>query len=100
MIWSNFSAKGYAKRTSIEEFSSATRATKGNLICKFKEENDYLADMVLLNKNHKEIIVNSKLSSLKITADSIPVQNRATIGVQTIKVTNNNLVNDLILLEN
>lgn len=94
------SAKGYAKRTSIDEFSSATRATKGSLICKFKEENDYLADMVLLNKTHKELIVNSKISSLKITIDSIPLQNRTTIGVQTIKITNSNPVNDLILVEN
>ena len=94
------SAKGYAKRTSIDEFSNATRATKGSLICKFKEENDYLADMVLLNKTHKELIVNSKISSLKITIDSIPLQNRTTIGVQTIKITNSNPVNDLILVEN
>lgn len=94
------SARGYAKRTSVEEFSNGTRATKGSAICKFKEDTDYLADMVLLTKNSKEMIVNSKLSSLKLLVNSIPLQGRATMGVQTIKVTSSNLVNDLILLEN
>ena len=94
------SAKGYAKRTSIKEFSIGNRATKGSYICKFKEDDDYLADLALLNKNNKEIIVNSKLSSLKIKIDTIPLQGRATMGVQTIKIVNTNLINDLVLLEN
>lgn len=94
------SAQGYAKRTSIDEFSVGTRATKGTLVCKFKEENDYLADVVVLNKNSTELVVNSKLSSLKILIDTIPLQGKATVGVQTIKVLNNNLINNLILLEN
>lgn len=94
------SAKGYAKRSLIEEFSNSTRATKGNSICKFKEEDDYLADMILLTKNNKEIIVNSRLSSLKLMINTIPLQGKTTIGVQTIKVANTNLVNNLILLEN
>lgn len=93
-------SRGLAKRTSIEEFSVSNRAIKGNLICKFKEENDYLADILILNKESKEIIVNSKLTSLKIAISSIPLQSRMTVGVQMIKVTNSNLVNNLILLEN
>lgn len=91
-------SKGYAKRTPIDEFYTGTRATKGGAICKFKEENDYLADMVLLT-DQKEVIVNSKLSSLKLMISNIPSQGRTTIGVQTIKMLGNNLVNNLILLE-
>lgn len=92
------SARGYAKRTSIKEFSTATRATKGNSCSKFKEDNDYLVDAILLS-NDEELIVNSKLSSLKIKVDTIPLQGKATVGVQTIKVANTNLVNSITLLE-
>ena len=91
-------SKGYAKRTPISEFGAGTRATKGGAICKFKEENDYLADMALLT-DQKEVIVNSKLSSLKLMISNIPSQGKATMGVQTIKMLGNNLVNNLILLE-
>lgn len=94
----SITSKGYAKRTSIDEFCIGTRATKGGAICKFKEENDYLADTVLIT-DQREIIVNSKLSSLKLTISNIPSQGKSTIGVQTIKMMGNNLVNNLILLE-
>jgi len=96
----SITAKGYGKRTSIKEFSIANRATKGSSICKFKEEDDYVASVVLTNKKSDTIIVNSKLSSLKLKVDTIPSQSRMTIGVQMIKVTNTNLVKNAILLEN
>ena len=96
----SITAKGYGKRTSIKEFSVANRATKGSSICKFKEEDDYVASVVLTNKKSDTIIVNSKLSSLKLKVDTIPSQSRMTIGVQMIKVTNTNLVKNAILLEN
>ena len=96
----SITAKGYGKRTPIKEFSLSNRATKGNLICRYKEDDDYLASVILLNKKSDTIIVNSKLSSLRLKVDTIPSQSRATIGVQMIKVTNNNLVKDAVLLEN
>ena len=45
------------------------------------------------------IIVNSKLSSLKLDISTIPVQGRATIGVQMIKMGSTNLIKDAILFE-
>ena len=96
----SITAKGYGKRTPIKEFSLSNRATKGNLICRYKEDDDYLASVILLNKKSDTIIVNSKLSSLRLKVDTIPSQSRATIGVQMIKVANNNLVKDAVLLEN
>ena len=96
----SITARGYGKRTLINEFQTANRATKGNKICKFKEDNDYLAAVALLTKKSKTLIVNSKLSSLKLDINSISTQGRDTIGVQIIKVINNNFVKNVILLEN
>lgn len=96
----SITAKGYGKRTLIKEFSLANRATKGNLVCKYKEDDDYLASALLITQRDRTLIVNSKLSSLRIDINSIPVQSKATIGVQLIKMTANNLVKNAILLEN
>lgn len=96
----SITAKGYGKRTLIKEFSLANRATKGNLVCKYKEDDDYLASALLITQRDRTLIVNSKLSSLRMDINSIPVQSRATIGVQLIKMTANNLVKNAILLEN
>lgn len=96
----SITSKGYGKRTLIKEFSLANRATKGNLVCKYKEDDDYLASALLITQRDRTLIVNSKLSSLRIDINSIPVQSKATIGVQLIKMTTNNLVKNAILLEN
>lgn len=96
----SITAKGYGKRTLIKEFSLANRATKGNLVCKYKEDDDYLTSALLITQKDRTLIVNSKLSSLRMDINSIPVQSRATIGVQLIKMTANNLVKNAILLEN
>ena len=96
----SITAKGYGKRTLIKEFSLANRATKGNLVCKYKEDDDYLASALLITQRDRTLIVNSKLSSLRMDINSIPVQSKATIGVQLIKMTANNLVKNAILLEN
>ena len=96
----SITAKGYGKRTLIKEFSLTNRATKGNLVCKYKEDDDYLASALLITQRDRTLIVNSKLSSLRMDINSIPVQSRATIGVQLIKMTANNLVKNAILLEN
>ena len=95
----SITAKGYGKRTPIEEFNIANRATKGNVICKYKEDNDFLASALLVSHKNKTIIVNSKLSSLKLDISTIPVQGRATIGVQMIKMGSTNLIKDAILFE-
>lgn len=96
----SITAQGYGKRTLVQEFSTATRATKGTKICKFKEDNDYLVSVKPLTKNDKTLIVNSKLPSLKLHIDTIPTQSKDTIGVQLIKMNGSNLVKNVILLEN
>ena len=84
--------KGYGKRTPIDEFNVATRATKGQKVCGFKDEKDTLAYMVVLNQNNEEMIINSKISSLKMLISTIPVQGKNTIGVQIIKISDTSYV--------
>ena len=96
----SITAQGYGKRTLVNEFTTATRATKGTKICKFKEDNDYLVSVKPLTGKDKTLIVNSKLSSLRLYIDTIPTQGKDTIGVQLIKMSTTNLVKNVILLEN
>lgn len=96
----SITAQGYGKRTLASEFTTATRATKGTKICKFKEDNDYLVSVKPLTGKDKTLIVNSKLSSLRLYIDTIPTQGKDTIGVQLIKMSTTNLVKNVILLEN
>ena len=91
---------GYGKRTNINEFSLASRATKGNSICKYKEEKDKVANVLLLTGKEKTIIVNSKLSSLRLNIENIPVQGRATVGLQLMKISGDNKIKNAIILKN
>ena len=95
----SFTAKGYGKKTSINEFSIATRATKGVALCKFKEDDDFLAGVAMITAKSETFIVNSKISSLKLPVSTVPTQSRATIGVQMIKIINNNFVKSINLIE-
>ena len=92
-------AQGYGKRTRIEEYPVCNRAIKGNLICKYKEDNDFLVSALLLTNRDKQILINTKLSSLKIDLNTIPLQGRNTIGLSLIKTNENNSVINSILLE-
>lgn len=94
----SITANGYGKRTSINEFNIGTRATKGTQICKFKEENDCLVDIITWNLTEKTIIINTKLSSLKLNIEDIPLQGKSAMGVQLVKTNNTNLVKNAILL--
>ena len=95
----SITAQGYGKRTRIEEYPVCNRAIKGNLICKYKEDNDFLVSALLLTNRDKQILINTKLSSLKIDLNAIPLQGRNTIGLSLIKTNENNSVINSILLE-
>lgn len=90
--------QGYGKLVDIKEFNICTRATKGSLICKFKEDDDLIADVVAIDDVNKEMIVNTKLSSLRMKINTVNVQSRAATGVQLIKVTKNNHIKYLNLI--
>ena len=95
----SITAQGYGKRTRIEEYPLCNRAIKGNLVCKYKEDNDFLVSALLLTNRDKQILINTKLSSLKIDLNTIPLQGRNTIGLSLIKTNENNSVINSILLE-
>ena len=93
-------AKGYGKRTLTTEFVVGNRATKGLKICEFKDEDDYLAAVVGITSQTKTLLINTNLSSLRIMKDSIALQNKDTMGVQTVKLSDTNIVKNVIILEN
>jgi DNA gyrase subunit A len=92
-------SKGYGKLIDINEFSLCNRATKGSLLYKFKEDDDYIVGALALTNKDKQLIVNSRLSSLKIEINTISEQSRMATGVQIINASGiNNSVKYLNLV--
>jgi DNA gyrase subunit A len=91
--------KGYGKRIKLDEILTTNRAIKGNLICKFKDEDDSIAAFTLISSSEKEVIINSKLSSLKIKISDIPLLGKYAMGLQLIKIVDKNFVKNILILE-
>ena len=81
----SISSFGYAKRTDIKEFTTANRNTKGQIIQKLKDNNDYIRDLLPIN-NDNQIIIVSNSSQIKIKVDTIPLLSKNTQGIKTIKL--------------
>ena len=81
----SISSFGYAKRTDIKEFTTANRNTKGQIIQKLKDNNDYIRDLLPIN-NDNQIIIVSNSSQIKIKIDTIPLLSKNTQGIKTIKL--------------
>lgn len=77
------SGEGRIKRTSIEEFSTQGRATKGSKIQKITES-DWIADFAPI-VNEKEIIIIATSSQIKLNLTDISLLSKNTTGAQSIK---------------
>lgn len=88
----SISSNGLSKRTSIEEFGENSRATKGNIAQKLRED-DTMVAFRALDGEATEIAIVSTAGIIKIPISSIPQSSRNTIGVQTKKTTNDKITN-------
>ena len=90
------SSAGLAKRTSINEYPNATRATKGSVIQKLKED-DTIADFIPLSGQEKDMVVISSKGSIKIPISQTQQSGRSTMGTQLKKLTSNEVIQTLIV---
>lgn len=81
------SEDGYSKRTSINEFKITGRATKGVKIQRADNLCDFLPFIDL-----GDILVVSSTTQIRVKAEEIPVLNRGTQGVKTLKLGENSKV--------
>lgn len=77
------SGEGRIKRTSIEEFSTQGRATKGSKIQKITEK-DFVSDFLPI-VNEKELTVVATSSQIKLNIADIGLLSKNTAGAQSIK---------------
>lgn len=74
-----FSSKGFAKKTSIKEFSPQMRGGKGLLIYKPNASNGYIVGAAVV-KDTDKILLTGQPSSICIAATDIPLLSRSSIG--------------------
>lgn len=77
------SREGKIKRTSIDEFTTQGRATKGSKLQKLVDK-DYLADFLPIT-NEKEITIITTSSQIKLSISDIGLLSKNTCGAQSIK---------------
>ena len=87
--------KGYIKQTNIAEYPLCNRATKGSALQKI-EDDDFLAAILTLAPEDKEIIVICKKKCIKFSTNEIQLSSRPTRGTHSIKLDSNETVQNLV----
>lgn len=86
----SISADGLCKQSSITDFSTQGRATKGARIQRLND-GDTMVDFLPLTTT-ADLMVVSTQSCIKLSYDDIPISGRATFGVKSIKLAANSRV--------
>ena len=81
----SISEMGMIKRTSYDNFSVGSRATKGSPIQKLKDKEDCLVSFCPINNQNEATIVSNK-SIIKIGVNQIPSLSKGAQGVKAKKV--------------
>jgi DNA gyrase subunit A len=77
---------GKGKITKVEDFSTTTRAIKGQQVMSLKDDN--LAAIYAVPESQEKIFISANNKAVLLDVNSIPVQNRVTTGVKIIDVKN------------
>ena len=81
----SISGNGLFKQTSISEFTTQGRGTKGNKIQKLNEA-DWMADFCPITEGSKDVLIASTSSSIKLTTSDIPLFSKGALGNKSIKL--------------
>ena len=85
-----------AKKTSIQEYPLATRATKGSFAQKVKDD-DHMSCFLPLTGEEKEVIVVSSNGTIKIPVSQIQSSGRLTVGTQLKKLNIKETIHSIIV---
>lgn len=79
---------GKGKITTIEDFSTTSRAVKGPQVMAIKDDN--LAVIYAIPKTQTKLFISANNKAVLLNVESIPIQNRATIGARIIDIKGQN----------
>ena len=80
----SISGNGLFKKTSIVEFATQGRGTKGSKIQKLND-GDWMADFAVI-RNEGEVLVAATNSCIKLTTNDIPIFSKGALGNKSIKL--------------
>lgn len=86
---------GYIKKTNISEYPQCNRYTKGSSLQKI-EDDDYLASVLTMAPEDKEIIVVCGKKCIKFSTNEVQLSSRATRGTHSIKLDGKEKVKNLV----
>lgn len=86
------SENGYGKATPIEEYRIQSRGGTGMYTYKCTEKSGQLIGAAVISPDDEILIVNSDGTLIRIKADEIPQQGRATQGVRLMRSTDSKIV--------
>jgi len=90
--------KGYGKRVNYQNFSNKGRGGKGMIYVKVTEKNGYSSGIKSVY-NSDEIIITSKSGmAIRLLAEDVSIQGRATVGVKLLDISGDDGVTDFAVI--
>ena len=86
--------KGYTIRTSIEEFKTSHKATKG--VRAIRTNNGEPVSVCFVDDTSKLFVLTKKGQGIKIDANEIRITARGTTGIKLVKLADDDSVVDII----
>lgn len=86
---------GMMKKTPIEEFMQAARASRGSIVHKLKD-NEFISGILPITKDNINVLIVSNNSIIKISTHEIRESGRVTSGTMSIKLNNEQYITNII----
>lgn len=83
---------GFSKRTKLTEFRSQTRGGKGVIAMRTSERNGMVVGILAVAEEDEVMIITQEGIMIRVSADDIPTLGRATQGVRTMRISENDRV--------
>lgn len=84
--------KGFSKRTNLSEFRTQARGGKGLIGLRITPRNGDIVGILVLSEGDEVMIITQDGIMIRVSVDDIPTMGRATQGVKTMRMTNNDRV--------
>jgi DNA gyrase subunit A len=90
--------KGFGKRVNYQNFSTKGRGGKGMAYVKVTEKNGFANDVKSVFNNDEIIITSKNGMMIRLLAEDVSVQGRATVGVKLLDVGDDDRVTDFAVI--
>ncbi len=92
-------ARGYGKRTPLEEYRLIGRAGKGVIDIKTEGRNGPVVGMLQIREGHDILVVTTKGKIIRVPAAEVTSQGRNTMGVRIIELDPDDQVGSIACVE-